>query len=296
MEFGRDEVVLNEIDFTLPVDSKETIQTLNSSDNKEVFKAHVGGTRWGHKSLKGKVYPKLTKDKEFASLYANSFNAIEFGSTFYAIPSKEEIAVYTAKILGNDEFKFSPKFPQSISHIRRLMNASDQTKAFYNSLPGFGSHLGQMLLQLSDGFSPKSFDALQEYLMSLPSTDNVCVELRNKHWFNEPASREAWLNLFRKLSVGSVITDSQGRRDAVHMELTTPVAYIRFVGNALHPTDYIRVDSWINRLKAWKEQGLQSVWFYIHQLDEAHMVDLADYMITKMNAELGTAIRRPIMQ
>ncbi|MET3979759.1 uncharacterized protein YecE (DUF72 family) [Mucilaginibacter sp. UYP25] len=296
MEFGRDEVALDNIDFTLPPDSKETIQVLNSSPNNKMFEAYVGGTRWGHKSLKGKLYPKQAKDIDFASLYAKSFNTIEFGSTFYAISSKEEIATSTLKIAANDEFKFSPKFPQSISHIRRLMNASEHTKAFYDCLPGFGNHLGQMLLQLSDGFSPKSFGALTDYLAVLPSTGNVCVELRNKNWFNEPESRDAWVNLFKSTNVGTVITDSQGRRDAVHMELTKPVAYIRFVGNALHPTDYIRIDSWIERLKVWKAQGLQSVWFYIHQLNEAHMVDLADYMIRKMNAELGTNIRRPIMQ
>ena len=295
MEFGRDEVVLEEVDFTLRPDSKETIETLKSSANKGMFEAYVGGTRWGHPTFKGKLYPKQAKDKEFASLYAKSFNTIEFGTTFYVLPSVEEIAGYTAKIEDNNEFKFSPKFPQSISHVRRLVNASEQTKTFYNTLPGFGNHLGQMLLQLSDGFSPKSFDALQDYLTSLPNTHNVCVELRNKNWFNEIEIRAAWLSLFRRTKVGTVITDAQGRRDAVHMELTTPVAYIRFVGNALHPTDYTRIDSWIERLKEWKEQGLQSLWFYIHQENEAHMVDLADYMITKMNAELGTKIRRPII-
>ncbi|WP_454804669.1 DUF72 domain-containing protein [Mucilaginibacter phyllosphaerae] len=294
MEFGRGELILDDIDFTLPPDSKETIQVLNSSANKSVFQAYIGGTRWSHPTLKGKLYPEGSKDKEFAALYAKSFDTIEFGPTFYTIQSAEDVATYTSKVGDNDHFKFSPKFPQMITHMRRLMNASDQTNAFFGSLSGFGNHLGQMLLQLGDNFSPKNFIALEDYLSSLPSTGRVCVELRHKEWFAEPTNRAAWLELFRKKNVGSVITDSPGRRDIVHMELTTPIAYVRFVGNALHRTDYTRIDAWIERLKAWKEQGLQSVWFYIHQYNEAHMVDLADYMIRKMNDELDTQIRIPI--
>ena len=293
MEFGRNQVALDEMDFTLPPDSAETLQVLSASAKDVAFKAYVGGTKWGDKKLIGKIYPGKTPASDFVKLYAANFNSIEFGPTFYMGYPKEKIAEWAAQVEGNKEFKFSPKFTQSISHIRRLKNAEELTQQFYDCLPGFGNHLGQMLLQLGDAFSPKSYTELAAYLHALPSTKNVSVEIRNKNWFSDPASREQLFDLFRKTKVGTVISDTQGRRDVVHMELTTPVAYIRFVGNALHQTDFTRIDSWVERIKIWKDLGLEEVYFYIHQDNERHTVDLADYLIKKMNSELGTTLKRP---
>jgi hypothetical protein len=45
------------------------------------------------------------------------------------------------------------------------------------------------------------------------------------------------------------MSDTYGRRDCVHMELTTPEATIRFAGNNLAPSDYTRLDAWVERLK-----------------------------------------------
>jgi hypothetical protein len=51
--------------------------------------------------------------------------------------------------------------------------------------------------------------------------------------------------------VGTVITDVAGRRDVLHMRLTTPVAFISFVTNSLHPKDYVRADAWVETNKTW---------------------------------------------
>lgn len=295
MEFGRNEVVLNEIDFTLPTNSVETLQTLNAAANNGTFKAYVGGTKWADKKLIGKIYPKDTEPSAFLRLYAKNFNTIEFGPTFYMTQPLDKVADWKVQVESNNDFKFSPKFTQSISHIRRLTNVDQLTKDFYDSVAGFGDHLGQMLLQLGEAFSPKSFNQLESYLKSLTDTEKVSLEARNKNWFENPISRASLFDLLRKTNVGTVISDTAGRRDVVHMELTTPVAYIRFVGNALHQTDYSRIDLWVERLKIWKELGLKSVWFYIHQEDERHMVNLADYLIKKMNSDLNLDLQRPAM-
>jgi uncharacterized protein YecE (DUF72 family) len=293
MEFGRNEVVLNDIDFTLPPDSAGTLHTLSSSANDGTFKAYVGGTKWADKMLIGKIYPKGTEPAAFLSLYAKSFNTIEFGPTFYMTQPPNKLAEWIAQIESNKDFKFSPKFTQSISHIRKLTNVAELTKGFYDSLPGFGSHLGQLLLQLGEAFSPKNYNQLASYLKSLNDTEKVALEVRNKNWFGDPVSRAALFDLLRKTNVGTVISDTAGRRDVVHMELTTPVAYIRFAGNGLHQTDYSRIDSWVERLRVWKELGLKSVWFYIHQDNERHTVNLADYLIQKMNNNLNINLQRP---
>ena len=134
MEFGRNEVVLNDIDFTLPPDSVETLRILDSSADDGTFNIYVGGTKWADKRLIGKIYPIGTAPKAFLSLYAKNFNTIEFGPTFYMTQPSDKVADSTAEIESNKDFKFSPKFTQSISHIRRLTNVDQLTKDFYDIL------------------------------------------------------------------------------------------------------------------------------------------------------------------
>ena len=80
---------------------------------------------------------------------------------------------------------------------------------------------------------------------------------------------------------------------SVHMRLTKPGAFIRFEGNALHKTDYQRIDTWVQRIKQWQDQGLQSVYFFMHQHDEVHSPILCKYLIEQMNQILGTSLHVP---
>jgi uncharacterized protein YecE (DUF72 family) len=194
---------------------------------------------------------------------------------------------------SNPAFKFCPKFSQSISHIRRLKNADDITTIYYEGIMAFGDKLGPLFLQLSDNYTPKSLPELKAYLESLPKDVPVFVELRHKEWFADATIRTQVFELFHQLNIGAVITDATGRRDVVHMELPTPHAFIRFVGNSLHRSDYARCDEWVERIKQWRNMGLQSAWFFMHQHDERYSPELADYVIEKLNKELGTQLQRP---
>lgn len=84
--------------------------------------------------------------------------------------------------------------------------------------------------------------------------------------------------IFKELGVGMVITDTAGRGDCVHQCLTTSIAFIRFVGNQLHSTDYARIDSWINCLKSWIEKGGKEVYFFVHQHEEQYTPELVNYL------------------
>jgi len=39
--------------------------------------------------------------------------------------------------------------------------------------------------------------------------------------------------------------------------------------------------------------GLQSAWFFMHQHDERYSPELADYVVEKLNLELGLQLQRP---
>lgn len=292
MEFGHVYEGLEDIDFSLPPDSAGTKRTLAVEPAGEL-QVFVGAPKWGEKGWIGKIYPKKTPDNTLLSFYSKSFNTVEFGPTFYNIYAPDELTRWVSQVADVSGFKFCPKFPQNITHIRRLVNAEEQTAKFYQSLTGFGNHLGPLLLQLGDKFSPKFFPQLKAYLSSLPPSIKVSVEVRHKDWFGNEATRNELFTLLRELNIGTVISDTSGRRDCVHMELTTDEAVIRFVGNDLAPSDYTRMDEWVDRLKAWKAMGLKTVWFFMHQNDEKFVPEACDYLIRQLNENLGTAIARP---
>jgi uncharacterized protein YecE (DUF72 family) len=294
MEFGRvnPEELFN-VDFTLPPDPELTVKTLTAAKGDKPLQVHVGCAKWGRKEWLGKIYPPKTKDANFLDEYVKHFDCIELNATFYNIYPPETIAKWKEKASTQPGFKFCPKFAQTISHIRRLKNADEITTKYYEGIMAFGDNLGPLFLQVGDNFTPKSLPDLKAYLEKLPKDVPVFLELRHKEWFADAENHKQIFNLLHELNIGAVITDASGRRDVVHMELPTPHAFIRFVGNSLHPTDYTRVDEWVERIKQWQQMGLQSVWFFMHQHDERYSPELADYVSEKLNKALGLNLMRP---
>lgn len=294
MEFGRvPSEELARVDFTLPPDPELTVNTLQAAKGTGDLQVRVGCAKWGRKEWLGKIYPPKTKEANFLEEYVKHFDSIELNATFYQVYGPDTIAKWKEKASVNPHFKFCPKFSQSITHIRRLKNADDITTNFYEGIMAFGDKLGPLFLQLSDNFTPKSLPELTAYLQHLPKDIPVFVELRHKNWFADTETRTAVFNMLHETGIGAVITDASGRRDCVHMELPTPHAFIRFVGNSLDRTDYLRVDEWVTRIRQWQQMGLQSVWFFMHQHDERYSPELCDYVVEKLNEALGLALLRP---
>jgi uncharacterized protein YecE (DUF72 family) len=293
MEFGR--VTPEElpfIDFTLPPDPALTVDTLTRAKNGESLQVHVGCAKWGRKEWIGQIYPPKTKDANFLDEYVKHFDSIELNATYYNLYPPATISKWKEKAAANPDFKFCPKFSQSISHIRRLKNAEEITTAFYEGIMAFGEKLGPLFLQLSDNFTPKSFPQLKAYLEQLPKDIPVFVEVRHKEWYGNPQFNEAIFTMLRDLNIGAVITDATGRRDCVHMSLPTPHAFIRFVGNG-DASDHPRLDEWVERIAQWRDMGLQSVWFFMHQHDERHSPEAANYVTRKLNEKLGLSLTLP---
>ncbi|MDN3549095.1 DUF72 domain-containing protein [Mucilaginibacter aquaedulcis] len=298
MEFGRvAPEELASVDFTLPADTELTVSTLKAAKNNQPLQVHVGCAKWGRKEWVGQIYPSKTKEANFLDEYVKHFDCIELNATFYNVYGPDIIAKWKAKADSNPDFKFCPKFSQSISHIRRLKNAEDITTSYYEGVLAFGEKLGPMFLQLSDNYTPKSFPELKAYLEQLPKDVPIFVELRHKEWFAVPENSEKVFKLLHDLDIGAVITDASGRRDVVHMNLPTPHAFIRFVGtvekDGEFAIDEARLDEWVVRIKQWQQQGLKSVWFFMHQHDERYSPVMADYVTDKLNNALGTQILRP---
>jgi len=294
MEFGkvRPEDVPS-INFRLPEDGQQNSKVLNKKNgpSADIF---IGCAKWGLPEWVGFLYPPKTKAANFLPEYARHFNSIELNAAYYKIPSIETVRKWQKQAAenANNGFLFCPKFPETISHYKRLKGAERATDEFLASVVEFGDNLGPCFLQMSDSFGPNSLGTLADFLQSLPEDLNVFTELRNEEWFSDPSYRKQVFELFNSLNKGAVITDVAGRRDVLHMEVTIPEVFIRFIGNGevFREADYERIDAWAERIKTWQDRGLKKVYFFLHQHDELESVRLAAHTVKSFNQTLGSQI------
>ena len=293
MEFGRvPENELDKIDFSLPKEPAENKIILSGKKNKNA-KVYIGCAKWGRTEWVGKIYPPKTKEKDFLNHYVEHYNCIELNATHYKIYGAAGIAKWAEKAKGKD-FLFCPKMYQGVTHRGALKGKEFITTEFFRGITAFEKHLGPIFVQVSDSFSPKRKNELFDYLGTLPKDMQFFLEVRHQEWFsNEAISKELFQTL-TSLNMGAVITDTAGRRDCAHMHLPIPKAFIRYVGNSLHPTDYTRTDVWIERMKYWLDKGMEELYFFMHMHDEATSPELTVYLVDKMNAACGLNLIKPM--
>ena len=286
MKFGQVEDP-SKIDFTLPKDHPKTKEILEKSKGEEM-NIYIGCAKWNKTDLKG-FYPKGTKDE--LSYYATQFNSIELNATFYGMPSPEQVLTWKEKT--PKDFKFFPKITNTVSHFRRLLNVTDVVTDYATSVLNFGEKLGMVFLQLHDNFKPKDFERVEKFVKDWPKEVPLAIEVRSSEWF-ENENWEKFCQLLEDNNLANIIVDTAGRRDMMHMRLTSNTAFIRYVG-ANAESDYARLDDWIERIKLWKKEGLKNLYFFVHQNVEKASPLLSAYFIEKLNAEFGTEIQIPKM-
>jgi uncharacterized protein YecE (DUF72 family) len=292
MEFGKvDPQELAHIDFSLSTDPLENKFVLKGKNAKAPL-IYIGCAKWGRKEWLGKIYPKGTKDSNFLEQYVKHYNSIELNATHYNIYDAEAIAKWAAKAKEID-FKFCPKVPQIISHYSSFNNVDEMTTSFLEGVLAFKEHLGPIFLQVSEKYSPAGKEKLFKYLRSLPTDLQFFLEVRHPNWFADKTIRKELFDTLRYLNIGAVITDTAGRRDCAHMELTIPKTFIRYVGNSLHPTDYVRIDKWVERIKHWLDHGLEELYFFMHMHNEALSPELTVYLVDKLNEIDNLHLKKP---
>ena len=286
MQFGK---VSNpaEIDFTLPADHPQTTEVLQQRNATGFKDVRVGCAKWNKKDLKN-FYPKGVKDE--LEYYSSQFNSIELNASFYRMFPAEQFKKWEEKAAQG--FKFFPKIPRFISHIRRLRNAESQTDEFVGNVLSLKEKLGSVFLQMPENFHAKNIDALEGFLKHWPQEIPLAVELRHAEWFQEGRIADELNDLFQKYNVSNILTDSAGRRDLLHMKLTNTTVFIRYVG-ANDESDYSRLDDWLERIEQWHKMGLKNLYFFVHQNVEVESPLLSAYFIEEFNKKFKTDIQIP---
>ncbi len=294
MEFGKiTEKELVKAALKLPMEPAFNKKILTSKAAAKP-KVYIGCAKWGRSEWVGALYPLKTKEKDFLENYVQHYNSIELNATHYKVYDEAMIKKWSEKA-GKKDFKFCPKMYKGVTHFGSLKGKEFLTEEFLKGILAFKEHLGPIFIQVSEAFSPKRKEELFDYLKTLPKELSFFVEVRHPEWYSDEAISEEYFNTLKKLKLGAVITDTAGRRDCAHMHLTMPKTFIRYVGNSLHKTDYMRIDDWVKRIKFWLNNGLKELYFFMHMHDEAKSPELTAYLTDELNAKCGLHLEKPML-
>ncbi len=269
------------VDFSLPADPAGTQVILRRYAREQGnLQCYIGATGWSMKEWVGTVYPAGAKSKDYLRYYTQQFNTIELNTTHYRIPTMDTVRRWYAESVA--DFQFCPKIPQTISHSRNLGISEPQLAQFCESIRHLKEKLGCCFLQLPPYFGSDRLSLLETFLAQFPTDVPLAVEVRHESWFARTETVERLFEVLEKHSIAAVITDVAGRRDVLHMRLTSNIGMIRFVGNGLHPTDYQRIADWVQRIQEWAAAGLSRLYFFTHEPDNILAPTLAAHLATAL--------------
>ena len=131
------------------------------------------------------------------------------------------------------------------------------------------------------------------YLEQWPRELRVAVEFRHPEWFEGGAQAEEMWARLRDLGMGAVISDTAGRRDALHMRVTAPFVLVRFGGYEGHTSDESRLAEWAQRIAEWKDQGLTDFHLLVHQPDSIHTPETCRQFARLVKQHAGLDVQAP---
>src|SRR6476660_7983506 len=143
---------------------------------------YIGTSGWSYSHWKGKFYPaELSASDEF-DFYSRRFSTVELNNTFYRLPDKETFHKW--RKTSPDNFLFSVKAPQFITHMKKLKDPVEITHNLLLNIEGLGPKLGPVLFQLPPLWNANT-ERLLEFMLSLPRKYRFAFEFRSHSWYDD---------------------------------------------------------------------------------------------------------------
>jgi uncharacterized protein YecE (DUF72 family) len=205
---------------------------------------YLGTIGFSYSFWKGKFYPNKTAPKDYLAYYSSQFHTVEVDSTFYRIPTEQTVVNWKKQV--PEGFLFSFKFPQLITHIKKLKDCKYETDIFLERVSLLGEKVGGLLLQFPPNFGVEHMPDLEDYLRNLPKLHRYVVEVRNKSWLTHE-----FYSLLRANNVALAWADSPLMAEI--NEVTSDFLYIRWEG------DRKKVNGTLGQIEADRKEDLKLV-------------------------------------
>ena len=208
---------------------------------------YVGCSGWSYDAWLGHFYPSSLDHKEFLKYYSNVFDYVEIDSSFYRPPNLFMTKRWAS--ITPDDFKFTAKFPRSITHEKRLGQPEKELRYFFDVMRPLHHKLLALLLQLPPSLTAKEGLKKLEALVHMLSSDfRYAVEVRHDSWFDK--------SVYKLLSDNNIcLAWSQLDNIQTPPELTSDFGYLRFIGDrSIDEKDFGRIQKdRIEEMKKWSD-------------------------------------------
>lgn len=280
---------------------------------------YLGAPIWGQASWKGQFFSAQAQASEFLAEYAQFFNAVEGNTTFYNVPSADMVQRWLEAT--HDNFRFSFKFPRTITHDAKLQHCQEDVNDFLKRMQPLGQRLESFMIQLPASFSPQYLPVLKKFLEGLPKEFKYAVEVRHPDFFINQDYRAALNQLLQAYGVDRIIFESrpvhsapaldQATKEAherkprlpVQLDQTARAPVLRYIGHPIEQENYQWLKPWVAQTARWIESGsvprvfihtpdnnvvpCLALWFHEqlkHRL--SYLVDLSEFPCQKGQASL----------
>ena len=204
---------------------------------------YVGTSGYSYKEWKGSFYPEKISPKEMLGYYASRLHAVELNNTFYRMPKPEMIESWKSQVPEN--FRFSVKAPQTITHFRRLKDAAPQTRIMLKTVAALDQRLGAVIFRLPEDMK-KDLKRLESFLKVLPVDTPAVFDFRHATWFDDEV-----VELLRSQKRVFCVSDIEELPESYTFK-TADWGYVRLRRERYTKAELLK---WVKRIKAqkWKD-------------------------------------------
>lgn len=271
---------------------------------------HLGLPMWAHKLWVGEFFAPKTPQNKLLAEYVSVFNCVEGNTTFYGNPKPATIDRWKEEAGGN--FRFCFKFPQVITHQRKLKHVRTEVVEFLELLEPIADLLGPFLIGLPSTFGPQSVDALDEFLKLLPTDYTYAVEFRHPAFFEDAEEsinrfledRQIDRVLFHTEPLLSFETDDPDLLESQRQKPRVPHRtyatgrrpFVRFVGPPDLTGNHPYLQDWADVVAAWIKEDREPYFFLHHAPSDFYAPRLATdfHEMLSSRVEVGKLPEWPI--
>ncbi|MGZ8599093.1 MAG: DUF72 domain-containing protein [Actinomycetota bacterium] len=214
--------------------------------------------QWKH----GVFYPEGLKNREMLSYYASRFPSVEINYTFRRYPTEKSLTTWRDQT--PEDFRFTLKANQRITHWKRLADVDEDVRAFLDLAAILGERMGTVLYQCPPTLE---YDRglLEAFVGYLPPSPRAAMEFRHPSWAQ---ARELLLEQGVAWCVAETDEKDPGPEDLSW----EPFGFLR-----LRKTEYTdeELGSWASRIRPALEAG-SDVYCYLKHEDEGASTKMAD--------------------
>ena len=239
--------------------------------SREDCDIRIGTSGWYYDHWKESFYPDSLPKSKWLEYYAGQFDTVEINNTFYRLPKEQTLKRWHE--IAPEGFLYVVKASRYITHIRRLKDAAEPLRLFFEKVRLLRNKLGPVLCQLPPSLQ-KDLDLLGGFVKLLPKKPAAVFEFRHESWYADDT-----FALLTEANAAFCIHDMPGKESP--RVVTTDVIYIRLHGTTgRYAGSYTKsaLQKWATWLKE-KAKNAQCIYAYFNNDVHGHAIKNAKQLI-----------------